>query len=255
MPQNDGTKVGMAPLYFVAGFAGTAVLLLLASNPVRCVLEDQSIDLTVALVVALLSGMGAALVALLPDRTRRLVVSLYSGIVMALVGFIVLVWFSPSPPAERCSVPGSSAAVAGPTTMDTPIPRPTATDAPTLAATPLTFHSVIPVPGKPSVTGPQPASCPSPPAWWVRYTVRADDTLYRLAVGTGTSVRELMYYNCLADSILFVGFMLWLPRSPLPPTPAPPSIVSPSSSTNMPPRTMLSPLPTITPRPTRTPSG
>lgn len=216
MPQNEGSKVGMALLYFVAGFAGTTVLLLLASTPVRCVLEDRSIDLTLALVIALLSGMGAALVALLPDQTRRLVVSLYSGIVMALVGFIVLVWFSPSPPAERCSVPGSSAAVAGPTTMDTPIPRPTATDAPT--PMPLTFHSVIPVPGKPSVAGPQPASCPPPPTWWVRYTVRAGDTLYGLALRTGTSVAQLQSVNCLASSTLVVGTRLWLPRSPISPT-------------------------------------
>ena len=85
-------------------------------------------------------------------------------------------------------------------------------------------------------------SCEPFPAGWVPYTVRSGDALCRLVVGVGTTVDRLVRVNCLADSTIFLGSMLWVPRLPPPSTyAAPPTILSLS--------------PTGTPRSTHTPPG
>lgn len=203
MPHNRDSKVVMAILhfvpYFVAAFAGTACLLLLASSPIRCVLEYGVLDLTVALVLALLSSLVAVLVVLLPDPIRRVAVSVYSGVVMALVGFIVLIWVLPSPSVAGCSVPVPAAAVANPTTTRTSIP------------TPLTFHSVIPAPATTSPASREVTAPCVPPSGWTLYYVRHGDTLSSLAQRTSSSVPQLMAANCLASSVLRVGQVIRLP--------------------------------------------
>lgn len=64
-----------------------------------------------------------------------------------------------------------------------------------------------------------PGAQPPPPAnfWW--YQVRSGDTLYRIAVRYGTTVRALMNANGLTSSMIYVG--QWLRISTYAPPPAP----------------------------------
>jgi LysM repeat protein len=71
----------------------------------------------------------------------------------------------------------------------------------------------------------------SPLPWthWLTYIVQSGDTLYSLALDTGTTVEELMPANCLYDNRIYVGQILYLPRLPIkPPTITPPETVPPS---------------------------
>ncbi|MBK8432216.1 MAG: LysM peptidoglycan-binding domain-containing protein [Chloroflexi bacterium] len=44
-----------------------------------------------------------------------------------------------------------------------------------------------------------------PPAWWVRYTVNAGETMYSLATSRGTTVYAVMQANCLTSPYLVAG--------------------------------------------------
>ncbi|MFZ6030694.1 MAG: LysM peptidoglycan-binding domain-containing protein [Chloroflexota bacterium] len=59
-----------------------------------------------------------------------------------------------------------------------------------------------------------------PPAGWIVYVIRTGDTLYRLSVYYGVSMRELQSANCMADAThLVAGRSLYVPDKPSP-TPA-----------------------------------
>jgi LysM repeat protein len=58
--------------------------------------------------------------------------------------------------------------------------------------------------------------------------VQPGDTLYRLALNTGTSVSQIMLANCLDSTWILAGQLLWLPVLP-PPTATIPSIPTPTT--------------------------
>jgi LysM repeat protein len=78
-----------------------------------------------------------------------------------------------------------------------------------------------------SSPSPAPPLCLPQHAWPV-YIVQGGDTLYSLAIATGSSVDELMRANCLPDSRIYRGQLLYVPRMPIvtltpsntPPTPS-----------------------------------
>jgi LysM repeat protein len=59
------------------------------------------------------------------------------------------------------------------------------------------------------------------PLDWVIYPVRANDTLSMLAALTGTSVEDIQRANCLEDTMIVVGQLLFLPSTPPRPVAAP----------------------------------
>ena len=80
-----------------------------------------------------------------------------------------------------------------------------------------------------------------PPQWWVRYQVRAGDTLARLAALRGTTVDEILRANCRETMDLQVGQLIFLPPG------------APSGGAAPIPQPSLTPLPTQTPVPTLAP--
>lgn len=68
----------------------------------------------------------------------------------------------------------------------------------------------------PTVDPPGAACIPGRPPGWVDYRVVAGDTLSRIAQRTGTTVRQLMTVNCLPDTMIRVGQLLWVPAPPCP---------------------------------------
>lgn len=113
-----------------------------------------------------------------------------------------------------------------------------------------------------------PSTC-SIPTGWVKYTVKAGDTLYALSVRYRTTVVELQAGNCMGSSTkIIVGTTLWVPNVATS-TPSPtitkrvtktprPSPTNTESSTNQPTHTnTLAPSSTQTatqqPTPTNTP--
>jgi hypothetical protein len=52
------------------------------------------------------------------------------------------------------------------------------------------------------------------PSGWVTYAVQSGDTLYEIALTTGTTVAELQSANCMTTTIIWVGQRLYVPRLP-----------------------------------------
>jgi LysM repeat protein len=100
-------------------------------------------------------------------------------------------------------------------------PTSTFTHTPTLTFTPTASATFTSSPS-PSVT-----LC-APWDFWPVYIVQGGDTLYSLAIATGSSVDELMLANCLPNTRIDRGQRLYVPRLPIttvtpsvtPPTPA-----------------------------------
>jgi hypothetical protein len=77
------------------------------------------------------------------------------------------------------------------------------------------------VPTLPALNPPHTGDCaPTPPRGWVAYSVPTGSTLFALASATGTTVREVLRVNCLADADrVLAGAVLYLPmQPPVPPT-------------------------------------
>lgn len=114
----------------------------------------------------------------------------------------------------------------------------------------LVQSSATPTPSLlPSLT---PLRC-GPPRTWVRYIVQPNDTLFKLSILFGVSVTDLQVANCLTDTLIRVGEVLYVPNVPtrtLSPTPTTPS------RTPLPPtRTFtVTFTPTITLTPSKTPT-
>lgn len=139
-------------------------------------------------------------------------------------------------PATETAVPATPT---NPPTTDTPEPTPTLTNTPTTEPTEVT-------------------SCvPSPPFGWVRYTIRANDSLSAIGQATNTTVEQLQEVNCLEGTLLSVGQEIWVRFSPVatdtpvPATAVPGTATPPPSGPNptSPPPTPPTPTPPITATP------
>ena len=130
---------------------------------------------------------------------------------------------APLPTPTATAVPSLTL---GPTTVPTQTPAPltatlTVTPTPTSTASPTSTPSPTET-GTPTATTrsatqtPTSSACvPTQPPGWVRYSVRAGDTLSGLAALVGATVAELMSVNCIEDArFVFVGQPLYLPRLP-----------------------------------------
>ncbi len=98
---------------------------------------------------------------------------------------------------------------------------------------------------------PPPPSCEPAPSRWGVYTVQRGDTMYSLALNSGTSIFEVLRFNCLRSTDLVAGTQIRLPGGgggiPEPTnTPEPPPPPPPPQPTDPPPPTNT-PLPTVTP--------
>ncbi len=99
---------------------------------------------------------------------------------------------------------------------------------------------------------------------WVLYTIRPGDTLYSLAGYFNTTVWQLMVANCLPNSNITAGELLWVPNLPTPtyvtpptrtPTRTPTATLTPTSTLPVyPPTDTPTPTDTETPTPTDTPT-
>ena len=209
-------------LLFVIGLLGTALFVLLARRPLRCVLAYGLMDLAVVLLIVLLAGVGVGLAAFLPEELKRAVSSLYVGAALVLVGFILVASLLPGPLEEACQafLPAGTTATPAPAgRFHSPVvsPSPTGLPGPTSPSLP---GAVVPT------VAPHP-TCGAP-AFWVQYTVCAGDTIYSLAEWFGISIWELRLANCLVGDRIYTGQTLWVP--PYPSVPAcPPGLPGPTS--------------------------
>ncbi|MCX8063395.1 MAG: LysM peptidoglycan-binding domain-containing protein [Anaerolineales bacterium] len=108
-------------------------------------------------------------------------------------------------------------------------------------------------PRKPKATQTAGSAKCGPPASWVIYIIQKGDTLYSIAVQTGTTVADLQWANCLGNSTMVrAGQKLYVPRLPQgkPPAatqkpPKPPKATIPSGPGVTP--IVVTPLPTASP--------
>ena len=113
---------------------------------------------------------------------------------------------------------------------DTPSNAPTNTSAPTVTATDVTI-SILCV----------------KKFYWPVYQVKAGEWLWSIATATGTTANEIMAANCLPNSRIFAGQLLYVPRLPLTVTPTPSATATETQT--------ATPTPTGTATPTNTPSA
>ena len=100
-----------------------------------------------------------------------------------------------------------------------------------------------------------------PPIWklcirrfyWPTYRVTFGDTLFKLAAATGSTVEELISANCLRDSRIYVGQVLYLPRAIAGPIFT--LTATQTSTASVTPSHTSTPTPTDTPTATDTPAA
>ncbi|MBN1873976.1 MAG: protein kinase [Anaerolineae bacterium] len=110
--------------------------------------------------------------------------------------------------SPSASMPSSTLASTLPNTLaPTYSPTPMLTSAP--SNTPLFTPSDTPVATLTPCTIAAPIN-------WTRYIVRAGDTLSSLATRYSTTVADIIRYNCLPDTTIRVGQLLYLPAPPTP---------------------------------------
>ncbi len=83
-----------------------------------------------------------------------------------------------------------------------------------------------------------------PPAGWVTYSVQKGDTLFQLGLAVRKSVNELVDANCLSNTMIRIGQILYLPHK-IKVTPLPTKTPRPEAT--------IEPLPTPTEAPSATP--
>lgn len=96
--------------------------------------------------------------------------------------------------------------IATQTAAATDTPEPTPTETPSATQTPTNTNL-------PTVT-----SCVKR-FDWPTYRVKRGDTLFSIAIATGSTVRELMGANCLTSDLIITGQTLYVPRLPVTATP------------------------------------
>ncbi len=90
-----------------------------------------------------------------------------------------------------------------------------------------------------------------PPAGWIQYRIRSQDTLFRLSLNYGVSVPELQFANCMGGStFLRVGDLIYVPNVA---TRTPESTTAPTG-TKAPTQTSITETTTATMTPTETPT-
>jgi LysM repeat protein len=171
--------------------------------------------------------------------------------------------FAPETPPAASPVPvetGSTpAAISLKTATPTPVPtwteppRPSAT--PSLTLAPSSSPSPVPATRRPAkaTAASHTASrtvCKRPSGWF-NYVVQRGDTLYRLAVRSGSSIDALRQANCLRSTQIYAGAILWVPRylsAPYVPPRQSTATRRPPTATRRPPTATKQP-PTATPSP------
>ena len=126
-----------------------------------------------------------------------------------------------------------------------------------LFSTDLPAGSIIYVPSIPTKTT---VPC-GPPAGWIRYTVRAGNTMYSLSQAYGVTISQLQFANCMSGSQynLSTGQSIWVPnvvtrtpRATATATLTPVSIVFPTITRSSTPTQTATQIPTSTTMPTGT---
>ena len=107
------------------------------------------------------------------------------------------------------------------------------------------------------VRRPTPVPC-GPPWGWVQYRVAPGDTMFALALRHGTTLFAIMQANCLNNSALIAGRMLFLPPlratvTPIRPLPTSTSFLTPTPTGTTTAVFTPSPTPSLTPTPGETP--
>ena len=129
---------------------------------------------------------------------------------------------------------------------------PETTTSPTLAVSPVTPPPGITLVVSPSATlkmmATSTTTCQPPPGWRM-YTVIAGDQIDQLAADAGISTKELRQANCMDNSTLLQGSLLYLPpeptatATPVPTTPVPVTATLDSPITQTPTRPTCGPFP------------
>jgi LysM repeat protein len=163
--------------------------------------------------------------------------SVFTFLIVALssLGVLSCGIFRYDEPAPE-SLPSATAVVvaAGPTGIAEAL-SPTPTAMPVASPEPTASPSSVPT-GSPTVPPPPPTSTPvpcGPLPGWVIYVVQSGDSLFRLALKTGTTVAQVQRANCLGNTTgIHAGQALYLPFIPVPPTlPPPPPTIKPTEVT------------------------
>ena len=103
-----------------------------------------------------------------------------------------------------------------PTRQLSPTPTPSASATASFTPTPTHTSTPTPTPTSTWTFTPTPTPC-GPPFGWLIYIVQPGDTLYSLALSTGTTIQQLMLANCQVNqNVVIAGQSLYVPR--LPPT-------------------------------------
>ncbi|MCA9941693.1 MAG: LysM peptidoglycan-binding domain-containing protein, partial [Anaerolineales bacterium] len=137
------------------------------------------------------------------------------GVVLALVMSLSLARMDerqarlivpPSPPAvANLPSPTPRPTLALPTATSTPRPMPLATPGTTLMPASTPTSTAVPI---------MPA-CGLIPTGWQAYHIVSGDSLFTLSVRSGATISEIQHANCLENSQIFAGAVLYLP--PVPP--------------------------------------
>jgi len=100
------------------------------------------------------------------------------------------------------------------TIVDTVVPASSTVETLTVTNSPTSTFTLTATPTITPTSSPIPTVCVLKSYWYV-YFVQGGDTLYGLARLTGSSVDELMLANCLPDTRIYKGQLLYLPRLPI----------------------------------------
>ena len=147
-----------------------------------------------------------------PGRIVGTILIAASMVNLVIVGAAFEVTF-PDPVPTRTATLATEPAVLTPSAptatatlqpTDTPTQTSTFTSSPTHTASPTSTSTHLPV-----------LTACAPRYAWPVYIVQGGDTLYSLAIATGSSVDELMLANCLPDSRIYRGQRLYVPRLPV----------------------------------------
>jgi len=154
--------------------------------------------------------------------------------------------------AQAYAIPEEALRLANCLSLDTLLAGSVLFVPPLPSATPTT----TPVPFTPTPKRPA-TECKGAPKYWVAYTVKRGDTLFRIALAYGLSVEQLQAANCLSSTTIRVGQVIYVPnvptRTPLPTsTPKPTPTPLPATATPIPPSPTSLPSPTNTPLPSPT---
>jgi LysM repeat protein len=164
-----------------------------------------------------------------------------SGTILTLAWFAFSVLASRPPVAVGEITPTLTSTITPPIVVVTEAPITegvVTTSSPAVTIAPVATDTSVPSPSE--TQEPQPVPC-SPKKDWPVYTVVRGDTLWSIARATGTHWQELKSANCLPDSRIYAGQLLFVPRLPVePPTITPtftPTItetITPSPTTPVP---------------------